>query len=188
MKRLDLVGLRSAPPRVQILHSCMKGYFAVDFGYWSASDFGQDKFMTDTDRGSVVLLGDFSNERVDLVPIARNFCWSVARTLNLPGLRDISRTNAVMAVLIHAGALGMPWREALRAVRTATPRACLILCHKAESVHARGQMVEAGAFGVLLSPLAHSEVRQLLGFVWASRPSKISPARIDARARRAGAA
>jgi DNA-binding NarL/FixJ family response regulator len=150
------------------------------------------------DRGCVVLLGDFSNERLNIASIASEFSWSVAQTPSVAGLREISRSCTVMTVLVKAsgiGALGMPWPEALRAVRAAAPRARIILCHKADQAHARTEMVDAGAFGVLLSPLAYSEVRQLLGFVWASKitPLQHVPAvkrirSIDTAARHVGAA
>ncbi len=127
-----------------------------------------------TNRGCVVLLGDFSNERLDVDAIGRDFCWSVSQASDLSGLKEIGRTNTVIAVLLQigAGVLHRPWPDALRAVRAAAPRARIIMCHKVDQAHARTEMVDAGAFGVLLSPLAHSEVRQSLGFVWAS---KITP-------------
>lgn len=133
--------------------------------------------------GCIVLLGDFSNERLDLTSIGRDFGWSVSQTLNLAGLREIGRSSTVVSVLLHAGALGLPWPAALRAVRAAEPQARIIVCHKADQAHSRTEMIDAGAFGVLLSPLAHSEVRQSLGFVWAGR---IRP--ISARVQRVGAA
>ena len=124
------------------------------------------------DRGCVVLFGDFSNERLDLAAIGRDFGWSVAQTSDESGLREISRSRTVIAVLIHEGSLGLHWREALRTIRAAAPRARVIVCHKADQARYKTEIIDAGAFGVLLSPLAHSEVRQSLGFVWAS---KITP-------------
>jgi hypothetical protein len=60
----------------------------------------------------------------------------------------------------------------MRAVRAVARRARIIVCHKVGQTQFRTEMVDSGAFGVLLSPLAQSEVRQSLGFVWAS---KITP-------------
>ncbi|MBZ5677294.1 MAG: hypothetical protein LAP61_23870 [Acidobacteriia bacterium] len=125
-----------------------------------------------TNRGCVVLLGDFSNERLDVDSIGRDFCWTVAQASDLSGLKEIGRTRTVVAVLLQAGEPDLAWQGALRAIRAAAPRARIIICHKVDQAHARTEMVNAGAFGVLLSPLAHSEVRQSLGFVWAS---KITP-------------
>jgi hypothetical protein len=147
-------------------------------------------------RGCVVLLGDFSNERLDVATIARDFSWTVSAALDLPGLREIGRSRTVVAVLMQACALNMRWPDAMRAVRAAAPRARIIVCHKVDQAHLRHQMVDAGAFGVLLSPLAYSEVRQSLGFVWASKitplkhvPSTARKSRpVDTRTQRAGAA
>src|SRR5579864_8417937 len=140
-----------------------------------------------TNRGCVVLLGDFSNERLDLTSIGRDFCWSVDRASDLSGLQEVGRSRTVIAVLIQAGTLHLPWPDAMRAIRAVAPRARVIVCHKVGQTHSRTEMVDSGAFGVLLSPLAHSEVRQSLGFVWASKitPMKHVP---SAAARRVGAA
>ncbi len=148
-------------------------------------------------RGCVVLLGDFSNERVDVASIARDFSWTVSGASDLSGLREIGRSATVVAVLMQAcGGLNMHWPDAMRAVRAAAPRARIIVCHKVDQAHLRNQMIDAGAFGVLLLPLVHSEVRQSLGFVWASKitplqhvPSAARKSRpVDTGARRAGAA
>ena len=144
-----------------------------------------------SDKGCILLLGDFSSERPDFASLARHFGWSVCLAGDLAELREAGRSNSVMAVLVQSGALALPWPQALRTVRAFVPRAPIILCHKAEKAHARSEMVEAGAFGSLLSPLAQSEVRQLLGFVWASRTSGKPIRNADLTAgqvRRAGAA
>lgn len=140
-----------------------------------------------TNKGCVVLLGDFSNERLDLTSIGRDFCWSVDRASDLSGLEEVGRSRTVIAVLIQAGTLHLPWPDAMRAIRAVAPRARVIVCHKVGQAHSRTEMVDSGAFGVLLSPLAHSEVRQSLGFVWAS---KITPMKhvASAAARRVGVA
>ncbi len=114
-------------------------------------------------RGCVVLLGDFSNERLDLASIGHDFGWSVAPASDLSGLKEIGRSRTVIAVLIQAGVLYLPWQDAMRAIRAVAPRARIIVCHKVDQAHFRAEMVDSGAFGVLLSPLAQSEVRQSLG-------------------------
>jgi hypothetical protein len=136
-----------------------------------------------TRRGCVVLLGDFSNEHLDLTSIGSDFRWSVAQSLDLSGLREISRSRTVVAVLVQAGgaeALNTSWPNVLRAVRAAAPRARIIVCHKVGQSDSRAAMVDAGAFGVLLSPLARSEVRQSLGFVWASKITPLNRVPSDA--------
>jgi len=140
-----------------------------------------------THRGCVVLLGDFSNERLDLASIERDFCWSVARASDLSELGEIGRSRTVIAVLIQAGVLYMPWPDAMRAIRAVAPRARIIVCHKVDQAQFRTEMVDSGAFGVLLSPLAHSEVRQSLGFVWASTVTQLKHVP-SAPTRRVGAA
>jgi len=148
------------------------------------------------DRGYVVLFGDFSNERLDLTAIGHEFGWSVTPVADLSALREIGRSHTVTAVLLKPGALGVPWRDALRIVRAAVPRARIILCHKADQARYRTEMIDAGAFGVLLSPLVRSEVRQSLGFIWASKfaPLQHVPATakknrpIDGKVRHVGAA
>jgi len=148
------------------------------------------------ERGKVVLLGDFSNERLDFTMIGRDFGWSTIKASDLSELRELGRSDTVVAVLIQAGWLGLSWAEALQAVREALPHARAILCYRVDQAHSRSEMVDAGAFGVLLLPLAYAEVRQALGFVWASRitsPQKApaaakKPSAIDAKIRRAGAA
>jgi len=147
-------------------------------------------------RGCVVLLGDFSNERLDLAAIGHDFGWSVAPAADLPGLRAIGQSRTVIAVLIQAGTLYLPWPDAMRAIRAVAPRARIIVCHKVDQAHFRAEMVDSGAFGVLLSPLAKSEVRQSLGFVWASKITPLPHASSTAKkihligtpARRVGAA
>jgi DNA-binding NarL/FixJ family response regulator len=147
-------------------------------------------------RGCVALLGDFSNERLDVSSIARDFRWTVSPVSDVSGIREIGRSCTVVAVLMQPCALNMHWPDAVRAVRAAAPRARIIICHKVDQAHLRNQMIDAGAFGVLLTPLAYSEVRQSLGFVWASRitplqhlpPAEKKSASMDTHAQRAGAA
>ncbi len=146
-------------------------------------------------RRCVVLLGDFSDERLDLSSIERDFCWSVAQVPDLDGLNQVAQAFTVAAVLIHAGTVNMPWRDAMRAIRAVAPRARVIVCHRGEQAQFRAEMIDSGAFGVLLAPLAQSEVRQSLGFIWASRsPSLASVSRkgrivpIDALSQHIGAA
>ena len=124
---------------------------------------------TMANRGCVVLLGDFSNERLDLASVGRDFGWSVDRASDLSELEEIGRSRTVIAVLVQAGTLHLTWHAIMRAIRAVAPRARIIVCHKVDQAHFRTEMVDSGAFGVLLSPLAHSEVRQSLGFVWASK-------------------
>jgi DNA-binding NarL/FixJ family response regulator len=114
---------------------------------------------------------------LDVTSIGRDFCWTVSQASDLSELKEIGRTRTVVAVLIQAGTLDLPWPDAMRAIRAVASRARVIVCHKVGQANSRTEMVDSGAFGVLLSPLAHSEVRQSLGFVWASRITPIKHAR-----------
>jgi DNA-binding NtrC family response regulator len=138
-------------------------------------------FSAMANRGCVVLLGDFSNERLDLAALGRDFGWSLDRASDLSGLAEIGRSRTVIAVLIQAGTLHLSWHAVMRAVRAVAPRARIIVCHKVDQAHSRAEMVDSGAFGVLLSPLAYSEVRQSLGFVWASKITPLEHASSTAR-------
>jgi DNA-binding NarL/FixJ family response regulator len=146
--------------------------------------------------GCVVLLGDFSNERIDLASVVHDFGWSVSQAASLSELAEIGRSRTVMAVLVQTGVLKMPRPEGLRAIRRVAPRGRIIVCHNVSQSDSRSAMIAAGAFGVLLSPLAQSEVRQSLGFVWASKitpvphatPSARKTQQVEERAQRVGAA
>ena len=162
----ELYGLLSG----YFAHLLLKRVIAESKGTFLAAKVRKVSVMAN--RGCVVLLGDFSNERLDLASVGRDFSWSVAQASDLSALREICRSRTVLAVLIEAGAVSVPWPNAIRAIRGIAPRARIIGCHKVGQSHSRTEMVKSGAFGVLLLPLARSEVRQTLGFVWAS---KITP-------------
>src|SRR3954471_24930957 len=98
-----------------------------------------------TNRGCVVLFGDFSNERLDVDSIGRDFCWSVAHASDLSDLKEIGRTRTVLAVLLKIRDQDPAWQATLRAIRAAAPRARVIVCHKVGQAHARSEMVDAGA-------------------------------------------
>jgi len=53
------------------------------------------------DRGCVVLLGDFSEERLDLTDVVRDFCWSVVQSADLSGLREIGARQIIPAAISH---------------------------------------------------------------------------------------
>jgi hypothetical protein len=151
--------------------------------------------MVSTKR--VALLGDFSEERVNLAAVAKEFNWSVCQTTEMSELSLICRSCRVAAVLIHGRTLPLPWREALRVVQAMAPEARLILCHGAAEWYSFPEMLESGAFTVLMSPLAEAEVRQALGFLGGVRQTpegvprsqrKIQPHAPLQRAQRAGAA
>ena len=119
--------------------------------------------------GCIALLGDFSNERLPLTSLGREFCYSASRVANLDELESLCRWTDVSAVLVHAPTMEMPWQQALLAVKSIVPGARVVICHGVDQAHSIFQMTDAGAFHTLLLPLQGSEVRQSLGFISAAR-------------------
>ena len=118
---------------------------------------------------SIALLGDFSKDPVALGPIGDEFRWSVDAVPDLRGLEDLCRRNDVVAVLLNAPTLDVPWEDALKAVRAVAPEARTVICTSAPEMHRRREMTEAGAYHTLLLPLDSREVRQSLSFVAGSQ-------------------
>jgi len=121
---------------------------------------------------SIALWGDFSKEPVALGPIGDEFRWSVDAVSDLHGLEDLCRRNDVVAVLLNAPTLDVPWEDALKAVQAVAPKARTVICTSAPGMHHRREMTEAGAYHTLLLPLDSREVRQSLGFVAGSKRGK----------------
>jgi DNA-binding NtrC family response regulator len=116
----------------------------------------------------VALLGDFSNESVDLESIGKEFGWRVWPANDLPELKTVRHKGHIVAVIVHPRTLDLHWIIALQAVQDLLPDARILLCHGVRQIDSRSEMIRAGAFDVLLSPLKHTEVRHSLGFVWAA--------------------
>jgi len=115
--------------------------------------------------GCVALLGDFSDERLPLSSIGREFSWSASRVANIGELEALCRWTKVVAVLIHTRTLNMPWHLALSLARAVAPEARVVICHGAGEASQARQMTDEGAFHTLLLPLEMREVRQSLGFI-----------------------
>jgi hypothetical protein len=144
-------------------------------------------------RQSIVLYGDFSDEHIPIQTIADELGFEIHSTVHLSDLEEIQKQHRICAVLLHADSFASPWPELLSHVRTIlTGDAKIIMCHRSELADSRAQMVAAGAFYTLLTPLAKTETRQALGFVWAARRAKVHemPTKKAARrlSRSAGAA
>lgn len=121
-----------------------------------------------TSTGCVVLLGDFSEERLPLATIGREFALRMFRATDLNDLESLCRWTTVSAVLVHAPTVRMHWIQALHQVKTLAPRARVVICHGVNDANAILDMTDAGAFHTLLVPLEHGEVRQSLGFISAA--------------------
>ena len=130
--------------------------------------------------GCVALLGDFSEERLPLSSIGREFSWSTSRVANLGELEALCRWTHVVAVLIHSRSMDMPWNLLLNLVRAMAPGAKVVMCYSAAESGLASMMTEAGAFHTLMLPLDPGEVKQSLGFVSAS--SRTAPGTLLARA------
>jgi|KBSSwiStaDraftv2_1062776.scaffolds.fasta_scaffold1631159_1 hypothetical protein len=120
-------------------------------------------------RETICLLGNPSVEPRSMGTLAAESGWSYEHAGNFGKLREIGRQRAIVAVLIDAGSLGVPIKDALQAVSEALPKALPIVCHKSSETIRWSDLADAGAFHALLMPLCESEVRQSLGFVWAAQ-------------------
>lgn len=107
---------------------------------------------------AILLLGDFSQERVAFEEIASEFSFSLLRAASLSEVRGLSSTPNVAAIFLHAECNAGNWRELV-------PDARLILCQR---FRIRSDENSRSAFHALRLPLHPSELRQALGFVWAA--------------------
>jgi DNA-binding NtrC family response regulator len=132
--------------------------------------------MVSTNR--MVLLGDFSEERVHLAAIARERNWLVSQAYDMSEFALICRSCRGSAIFIHARTIAMHWKDALTTVQRLAPEARVVLCAGASAWNSFPEMLESGAFTVLMSPLAEPEVRLVLEFVSAQRgsPARALPA------------
>jgi DNA-binding NtrC family response regulator len=120
-------------------------------------------------RETVVLFGNFAVEHRLLDQAAIQFGWSFKIAKSIRRLRDLGARSEVVAVISDLTLLAEPWEAALRAVRVAAPNALPIICQRFSDTVAWPELAAAGAFHAISLPLNPCEVRQSLGFVWASK-------------------
>jgi hypothetical protein len=120
-------------------------------------------------RQSVVLLGSLPVGTVPLEGLVADFGWSLETADSFPALRNLSREREIIAVLFEASMWSLPWAEALRFVQDAAPGAFPVVCHRFSDPMYWPALADAGAFHKMTLPLASTEVRQGLGFVWSAR-------------------
>lgn len=135
-------------------------------------------------RATVVLLGDLSVATPPIEAVAGEFGWSVESAKDLKQLREIDQSCPVVAVLFNPQGFGLTHGQMLQALREAVPPARLIACHRFSDAVDWPELAETGAFHALPLPLALSEVRQSLGFVWSARllqTAKVLPIRASER-------
>ena len=117
------------------------------------------------DRQAVLLIGDFSGERVSLTSTCAQFGWGVRAVSSFEEIHQLPVRN-VAAVLLdlppHRGH-GM-----LAQVRQRFPDARLVACVTISQQHDWNDLVEAGAYYMLQRPFCETEVRQGLGFLRAA--------------------
>jgi hypothetical protein len=131
----------------------------------------------------IALWGDFSEERLAVSELGEDFNWSARSVSGPEDLKRLSREGGIVAVLVHPSRLGVSWRDALRNVAEAAPRARVAICHGVKQAGSCDEMLDAGAFATLMLPLVRTEVRHFLGFVWASLPENRAGVCKDGRTR-----
>ena len=119
------------------------------------------------EQDTLVLLGDLSARHLSLDSLAAEFGWSIERVPNIGSLRRLGTEQGLVAVLIEAAGLGVPWQQALRSVHEAAPQALVIPCRRFSDRTPWMDLAAAGAFHELRLPFDPHELRQGLGFVWA---------------------
>lgn len=122
-------------------------------------------------RRIVVLVGSLPVEKLALDLLVAEFGWAVENAPSLGCLAKLNRERSLVAVLFNPQDLALPWKEALRAVLEAAPRALPVLCHGFADKIDWPHVAEAGAFHSLLLPFRASEFRHTLGFISVAKRS-----------------
>ena len=143
-------------------------------------------------RNSVVLLGDFSRERLDFGALGDAFGWSVQRAADLSEFAKLPGGQEILAVVVHLRQPALAsWRYIVQAVQNSAPRARVLVCHGVGDDASPSEGLAAGAYHTLLTPLQANEVRQAFGFLWADAQTnyrKPARPRMQSIQRAAGAA
>ncbi len=100
--------------------------------------------------------------------LVAEFGWSLKQARDLRQLPELKAHHKVVAVLFDPRDLALPWDTALRAILDAAPGALPIVCHGFSDAIDWPTVAEAGGFHSLFLPFSLSELRQSLGFVWAT--------------------
>ncbi len=114
---------------------------------------------------ALVAIGEYSNDSIDWDTIARHVKWAVVRATSMASLPDVARLQEVPAVLLEC--LSIPVASQIDEIRSVWPRARVILCCPLESID-DVCAADYGAFHAVSSPLVANELRQSIGFAWAS--------------------
>ncbi len=141
----------------------------------------------------VSLLDDYRAEQAGIQEIAAEFGLEYRKATNLAEAAKLNRCKNI-AVLMAVVPPGHDWKHLLDEINASNfNRTKVILCHGPELVDFTSQMIAAGAYYPLLTPLVRTETRRALGFAWAhDRREKVhqigSRAAIGASLHRLGAA
>jgi len=115
------------------------------------------------DKPYVVLLGDFTRERVSLAEMAEPFGFQTIQIPNLADLSAFGETRVLAAVFIHLAAMELSWEHTLQAAQNAgPPGARVILCHGPILFPTRDDMTASGAFHPVMTPLDATETHRPL--------------------------
>jgi DNA-binding NtrC family response regulator len=123
-------------------------------------------------RGAIVVLGNLPVDSRALEFHAGEFGWSLRTAENWVQLRETKTRENIVAVLFDATLLGVSWTAALEEIARTAPEAKAVVCPKFSDAVDWPSLVEAGAFHLLARPLEAREVRQSLGFIWASKRTR----------------
>ena len=131
---------------------------------------------------SVVLIGDFSRERVKPAEVANEFGFgselfsSMVEFDAAPTSKPNELGNSPVAVLLHESVGTTDWLEPLLLLTEQFPQTKVILCRRfgASTVETPADLAALGVFLTLRLPLQENELRQAFGFVWAGVQGKSS--------------
>jgi hypothetical protein len=114
---------------------------------------------------TILLIGDYSRERLNLVQLCGCFRWRVRSIPSLSELRQCRmEAPSVLAVIFKIGDDPI---ATLASLRDLLPGARLIPSAPLANSHDWATLADAGAYHLFLEPFTEAEVRQGLGFLQA---------------------
>jgi hypothetical protein len=112
------------------------------------------------EQPALLVLGDFSEERVQLADVCAEFGWKVCAGREPPEEKVWFHLGGV---LLDASGKPLLWHETLRLIRRAVPDVPVLLSHRFHTDLDGFDPVGSDVFDVLLRPLHYAECRQTLG-------------------------
>jgi DNA-binding NtrC family response regulator len=114
---------------------------------------------------TVLLVGDFSGERVDLSQISAQFGWMVEIVASPDDVCHLPDTTSIIAGMID---LRLDGCAVLRKIRQQLPGARLVACCGFQPQSDWTELRDAGAYHMVRMPFDPVEVFQSLGFLYAA--------------------